>query len=163
MGTDGQAFVPQLGSGPVQVLAVGLHFLGFGQLEAVEIAGDPTIGDVDEQEFGAQALGQFRDVRQEALVGLAVFEGNEDFSVHGNVFPSYLNHSSTLSTRNFRFSKTMMPAVSQARALTQAGFANSPILRRSLVNKIRGMTAKESWRLRMTWLRIRRLAVPLSP
>ena len=44
----------------------------------------------------------------------------------------------------------MIAAVSTASAITHGLFANSPISFRSLVNRIRGTTAKESWRLRIT-------------
>ena len=57
----------------------------------------------------------------------------------------------------------MTPAVNHARIFSQRGLTNSPILRRSLVNCTRGTTAKESCRLRMTWLKIRSLAVPAWP
>src|SRR6266403_1022576 len=54
------------------------------------------------------------------------------------------------SQRYFPFSKTITAVVIQANVRSQSGETNSPILRRSLVNKTSGMTAKESCRLRMT-------------
>ena len=47
--------------------------------------------------------------------------------------------------------------------MTQVGFTNSPIFKRSDVNHTSGNTANDSCRLRITWLRMRSLAVPLSP
>jgi len=48
MSADGQAFVSQLRSGAIQIFTVGFHFLGFSQFEAIEVACDPAIGDVDQ-------------------------------------------------------------------------------------------------------------------
>src|SRR5437763_15781934 len=50
----------------------------------------------------------------------------------------------------FPFSKTMIAVVTHANVCSQRGETNRPIFRRSLVNKTRGITAKESCRLRMT-------------
>ena len=40
---------PQCLSGTFQISAIVFHFLRFGQVELVEISGDVTVGDVDEQ------------------------------------------------------------------------------------------------------------------
>ena len=39
--------------------------------------------NMQQQQFGAEVLSQFRDVRQDGLVGGAVFEGDKDFLIHG--------------------------------------------------------------------------------
>ena len=57
----------------------------------------------------------------------------------------------------------MIPAVSQAKILIHAGLTNSPILRRSPVKRIKGITANASCRLNTTWLMMSSFAVPLSP
>src|SRR6266446_7804228 len=67
------------------------------------------------------------------------------------------------SQRYFPFSKTITVVVIQANVRSQTGETNSPIFRRSLVNRTSGMTAKESCRLRMTWLSKSNFAVPLAP
>ena len=64
---DGQAFGAELGGCLFEVGAVGLHLLGLGKFEAVEIARDPAVGHVHEQQFRAQPLGQFGHVRQQAV------------------------------------------------------------------------------------------------
>ena len=47
--------------------------------------------------------------------------------------------------------------------MSHGAFTNSPIFARSDVKRTSGTTAKESWRLRITWLRISSLAVPDAP
>src|SRR6266513_2900673 len=54
------------------------------------------------------------------------------------------------SHKYFPFSKTMIAVVTHANVCSERGETNRPILRRSLVNKTSGITAKESCRLRMT-------------
>ena len=67
------------------------------------------------------------------------------------------------SNTNFTFSTTINPAVVQPRTLIQSGFANRPIFRLSLVNRISGITAKLSCNERITWLQSRRSVVFPSP
>ena len=71
-----QSLDAQLSCGGFQILAVGLHFFGFDKLEAVEVAGDPAIGNVHQEQLGMKLFGQFRDVREQAFIGLAIFEGD---------------------------------------------------------------------------------------
>ena len=40
---------------------------------------------MDQQQVGMELLRQFPDMRQEAFVGPAVFEGNKDFPIHGGL------------------------------------------------------------------------------
>jgi hypothetical protein len=49
------------------------------------------------------------------------------------------------------------------RPAVQGGLAKRPIFLRSLVKRIKGMTANGSCRLSTTWLKISSLAMPLSP
>ena len=35
------------------------------------------------EQLGAEPRGQFRDVREEAAIGRSVFEGDENFAIHG--------------------------------------------------------------------------------
>lgn len=72
-------------------------------------------------------------------------------------------HQETKSTNSFRFSKAITMAMIQAKAESQRGAFISPILSASAVNITSGKTAKDSWRLSTTWVKIRSWAVPLSP
>ena len=58
---------------------------------------------------------------------------------------------------------TMTAAVSHARACPHHGVANAPMFRRFDVKWISGITANESCRLRITWLRTSRPWVDRSP
>lgn len=82
-GGDGEALVAEVGGDVFEVLAVVFHFLGFGEFKLVEVAGGPAIGDVEEPEVGAEAAGEFGDVGEDGLIGGAIFEGDEDFFIHG--------------------------------------------------------------------------------
>src|SRR5215467_12819388 len=111
-----------------------------------------------------QETRQLRHVRHNRLIRTAVLQGDQNFLVHamGGAFASRrqcsrrrnqsLNPSE--SSRNFTFRITITAATSQASAFSQSGLAKAPILRRSLVNTINGMTAKLNCRLSTTWLRI---------
>src|ERR1700686_3810777 len=90
------------------------------------------------------------DVRQKRFVSTAVFESDEDFSIHNKNAPPTQALIPSQSHKYFPFSKTIAAVVIQANACSQRGETNSPIFRRSLVNKTSGITAKESCRLRMT-------------
>jgi len=107
MCADGQAFVSQLRSGAIQIFTVGFHFLGFSQFEAIEVARDPAIGDVDKQQFGVQALCQFRYVRQQALVGRAIFKSDKDFAIHDSCFVISRGPQPNRSTRPKRVSRLL--------------------------------------------------------
>jgi hypothetical protein len=66
----------------LEVGAVGFHLFGLGKLELVEIASHPAVGHVEEQHLRAQTPGHFRDMRDNGFIRRAVFEGNQNFSVH---------------------------------------------------------------------------------
>jgi hypothetical protein len=80
---DGDAFGAKLSCGVLEVPAVVFHLLGFGEAEAIVVAGDPAIGDMDEKELRAEEFGKVRDVGQQSAIGTAVFEGDKNFAVHG--------------------------------------------------------------------------------
>ena len=67
-----------------QILAVVFHFLGLGEFELVEIARHPAVGDVQQQQI---CTGQHRassaTCGKDGSVRRAVFEGDEDFLIHG--------------------------------------------------------------------------------
>jgi hypothetical protein len=71
-----ELFLAEPGGRIIQVHAVAFHFLGFGEGELVEATRGPAVGDVQQQELGAEFFGQFHDVRQEAFVRRAIFEGD---------------------------------------------------------------------------------------
>ena len=75
--------LPQLRRRRIQISAIVFHFLRFGQFELFEIAGDPAVRHVHQEQTRAELLGQISDVRQQALVRATVFECDEDFAVHG--------------------------------------------------------------------------------
>ncbi len=66
----------------IQVLAVVAHFLGFTQLEIVEMARGPAVGDMDEQELGARKAGEGAYVLHDRAVGRRVLDSDEDALVH---------------------------------------------------------------------------------
>ena len=49
----------------------------------MEISSDPAVGDVHQQEGGPGETGEWLDVVEDGLVGRAVLDGDEDFSIHG--------------------------------------------------------------------------------
>src|SRR5689334_23605882 len=110
-----------------------------------------------QHDFGAEQLREARDVLQNRDIGGTVLERDEDALVHQATQPAKIRTSS------HAFNAAMNTATTYARILSQAGFTNSPIFRRSEVNRTSGKTANESCRLRITWLRIRSRAVPCSP
>ena len=82
-GFDGISVVTKLAGDFLQIFAVIFHFLGFGQLEMMEISRDPTVGDVQQQQFRPGQADQGHDVIQNHLIGRAVFERNENVLIHG--------------------------------------------------------------------------------
>src|SRR5438105_433585 len=90
------------------------------------------------------------NVRQKRFVRAAVFESNEDFLIHVQSARPIQALIPAQSHKYFPFSKTITAVVIQANACSQRGETNSPILRRSLVNRTSGRTANDSCRLRMT-------------
>ena len=50
-GFNGKSIAAKLVGDFFQILAVIFHFLGLGELELVEIARDPAVGDVQQQQF----------------------------------------------------------------------------------------------------------------
>ena len=67
----------------LEVLAIALHLFRFGELQAFEVTGDPSIGDVHQKELGIGQLRQHADLDEERLIGRAVFKGDENSLVHG--------------------------------------------------------------------------------
>ena len=73
------------------------------------------------------------------------------------------SHSRAMPSRSHALRPAITMATRYASTASQPGLANSPIFARSTVNSTSGNTANESWRLRITWLRMSSFAVPLSP
>jgi hypothetical protein len=78
-------------------------------------------------------------------------------SRRGQGFAAAAIHSDAVSSTSLALSPTMIAAVSHASTPTSRGVANVPIRALSLVNWISGITAKGSWRERMTCERMRSL------
>ena len=66
-------------------------------------------------------------------------------------------HGAAYVYTNRKFNPTISAALPHANHYTQARFANSPMRVRSLVKRIKGITAKGNCMLRITWLKIRSL------
>jgi hypothetical protein len=81
-GFNRKSFVAKLAGDFFQILAVAFHFLGFGQLELVEIACDPAVGDVQQQQFCPGQFHQRTDVVKNGPVRRAVFQRDEDALIH---------------------------------------------------------------------------------
>src|SRR5437588_12277064 len=94
---------------------------------------------------------------ENALVGLAVLERHENALIHHAIHPLKMR------TRSHALKAAIETATMYASAFNQSGLTNSPIFRRSDVNRTSGNTANESCRLRITWLRSRRWAAPCAP
>ena len=63
--------------------AVGNHLLRIRELELVVAARRPTVGDMDEEQFGSKQGGQPAHMRQYAFIGGAVFQSDENLLIHG--------------------------------------------------------------------------------
>src|SRR5256714_15070325 len=115
-------------SDSLDVLAIAFHLFRFTQIELVDVARGPAIGDVDQNDgrLGARSR-QLANVRKDDLIIGRILDGHEDTLVHH--FPNPL--------KNWNTSQRLTPAITNATTyasnLTQSGFVNSPILARSLV------------------------------
>ena len=72
-GFNGKSVAAKLAGDFFQILAVVFHFLGLGQLELVEIARDPAVGDVQQQQLRPGQADQRLDVVENDLVGRRCF------------------------------------------------------------------------------------------
>jgi imidazolonepropionase-like amidohydrolase len=81
-GIDGQPTRFELTAQSIQVVAVDFHFLGFAQLELVEVPRRPTVGHMHEQQRGTGQPGEIGDVSENRLVGGRVLDRDEDAAVH---------------------------------------------------------------------------------
>ena len=77
-----QSLPAQFARAALQVRPIVFNLLGFGKFQAREIPGDPAVGDVDEQQFEAEAFGQLGHLREQAGISGAVFERGKVFFVH---------------------------------------------------------------------------------
>src|ERR1041385_717024 len=142
---------------PLEIRAVLFQLLGLAQVERSHVARRPAVGDVQQQQLGAQELREAGDVIEDRPVGRAVLERHQDAFVHQRIQPAKMRTSSQ------PLNAAIATATTYESAVSHFGFTNSPILSRSDVNRTSGKTANESCRLRITWLRIRSWAVPCSP
>src|SRR5205085_2896273 len=119
------------------------------------------IRHVDQHQFRVGQPSQRTDMAKNRLIGLAIFNRDEDGVVHR--FDYGASQLRKVCIRSHALSNAMMVATSQESDFSTGPFANSPILILSLVNRTRGKTAKLNCKLRMTWLRTSRFVVPFSP
>ena len=82
-GFNGKSVAAKLAGHLFQIRAVVFHFLGLGQLELVEIARNPAVGDVQQQQFCPGQPDQRPDVVENDPVRRAVFKRNENVLIHG--------------------------------------------------------------------------------
>src|ERR1700681_3786296 len=142
----------------LDVLPVALHFFRLTEIELVDVAGRPPVGDVDQHYRRVVARArQLPDVIDDHFVVRRVVDGNEYALIHQLTGPWKICSSSQM------LSAAMVTATAYASTLSQAGFASSPILSLSDVNATRGNTANESCMLNITWLSTSSFAVPPSP
>ena len=141
--------------------AVGLHLLGLAQLQLVEVARGPAVGDVDEQQLGAGQLRQLARRARGSLRRPGVLERRRECACTWQRQPLQARTSDSSSQHVQRDDDRRRRATRAPSA--RRGLTNSPIFARSLVNMTSGNTAKDSCRLRMTWLRISSAPVPRSP
>src|SRR5712671_724336 len=143
----------------LDVLAVALHLLRLTEVELVDTARRPAVGDVDQHDRRVviACARQLPDVREDHLVVRRVLDGHEYALVHQLTDPR----------KNWSSSQMLSPAITNATKyasdFNQVGLTNSPIFALSDVKPTSGKTANESCMLRTTWLSTSSLAVPLSP
>jgi hypothetical protein len=135
LGGDFQSTGREIGGELRQVITVVFHLFRFTQLQLVEIARSPSIGDVHEVQLRADLHGELTYVLEDRLVGRRVFDGNENAAVHGYASVWYSSHT---------LSAAMITATVHASAFIHSGATNSPIFARSEVNMTSGNTAKGS-------------------
>ena len=82
------ASVPPLSvpSDALEIGAVGLHFLRLAQVQPIEVAGRPAVGDVHEQQFGAREARQVFRVRQDGRVCCGMLERDKNAAIHRRRF-----------------------------------------------------------------------------
>src|SRR4051812_15527163 len=126
-----------------------LHHAGFLVVRLLDQ--EAVVGDVlgGEWERTQRGPGEEEGERREAKIG-------ERPAAHAS-------HSRNVPTRSQALRPMMTSATPQAIVLSTGPLTKAPILARSPVNCTSGTTAKESCRLRITWLRIRRAPAPCSP
>src|SRR6266545_4714059 len=156
------------GGGVLQIRAVLAYLLRFRQVQAIEIARGPAIGDVHEQHFGAGQAREVADMRQQHRVGIGVIERGQDSSIHAGLgrdhrWPRAYSASrpytacctaagANMSNSSFRFSVMMTSVTVHPSSRIAGPLTNVPIFARSLVKRISGHTAKPSCSDRITWL-----------
>jgi hypothetical protein len=81
-GVAGKTFGGQFAAAFFQVKTVLFHLVALCELELIEIARHPAVGHMDEEEFCAGHLRKRPNVRENGLIGWAVFERDEDMLIH---------------------------------------------------------------------------------
>ena len=81
-GLHRQAARRQLAAQLLEVVAIRSHLLALAQLQLIEVARGPAVGDVHEQELGAGDLRELGDVVDDGAIGARVLHGDQDATVH---------------------------------------------------------------------------------
>src|SRR4051812_41406124 len=123
----------------------------------MHVAGGPAVGDVNQDDRRFAKRRELAHVFDDRRIVRRVFQRYEDACVH------HASHPWNVCTRSHALSAAITMATVHASTLTHLALTNGPIFRRSDVNITSGNTAKESCKLRITWLRMSSFAVPLSP
>ena len=82
LGRDLESMRSEIGGDPREVIAVVLHLLRLAQLQLIEIARRPSVGDVHQEQLRANQQGEPTHVLQNRLVGRGMFDGNENAAIH---------------------------------------------------------------------------------
>src|SRR5438876_7370493 len=80
----GETFCGQFRPASFQICPVLFHLFAFGELELIEVSGNPAISDVHKKQFRASHVRQRLDVCKNRLVGRSVLEWNENVVVHAS-------------------------------------------------------------------------------
>ena len=111
------------GSDALEVLAVLAHLLRLAQVELLDVARRPAVGDVNEQHGGTAQARQPLHVLDDVQRRSRVLEADQDALVH------QANHPPTVCTSSHTFSAAITPPTVYASTFSHRGLTNGPILR----------------------------------
>src|SRR5260221_2714727 len=85
----------------LKVSPVSLHLLGLDEIELIEVARDPAVGDVDEEQLRFRKRSKPGDRREQELIGRRGVECDEDFTIHAGMTRMRLTTDDTDDTDGF--------------------------------------------------------------
>src|SRR5205814_6729656 len=118
-----------------QVVAVVLHLLGFAQLQLIEIARGPSVGDVDEMQLGSHLHGELPHVVENRVVRGRMLDRDKNPAIH---------HQANICTSSQVLSAAMITATVQASTRTHPGATKGPSFALSPVKITSGKTANDN-------------------